>query len=268
MRNLLISIFLLSIITACESELSSIDIPDENKLVVESYISPQDTILSVRVGNTNPVIGKVSKELKVVSNASVKMGNGTKTVNLLYEKDGYYRISAKQLAIIKGQKYMLQVSTPDGRTVTSECTIPLTTIDAQKVIIDVQNVNSGTKFISVKWNDILNEQNYYAVNGTYETPDKSCSFSFTFFTRDKSRDGEQFDWGFNTSISCGKGNPNFVIVIANYDLNGYQYFSSVIDQNSVSGVPFTEPVQIFTNIKGGYGVFSGYNQFRTVVKVF
>jgi hypothetical protein len=268
MRNLLIFILLLSIITACESELSSIEIPDENKFVVESYISPQDTILSVRVGNTNPVIGKVSKEFKVVSNASVKMGNGSKTVNLLYEKDGYYRISAKQLAIIKGQKYTLQVSTPDGRTVTSECTIPLTTIDAQKVIIDVQSINSGTKKIFVKWVDILNEQNYYAANGTFETPNKSCYFDYPFFTRDKNRDGEQFTWSFNTDIVCGNGNPNFIIKIGSYDLNGYQYFSSVTDQNSVNGIPFTEPVQIFTNIKGGYGVFSGFNQFRTVVKVF
>jgi Domain of unknown function (DUF4249) len=268
MRNLLISIFLLSIITACESELSSIDIPDENKLVVESYISPQDTILSVRVGNTNPVIGKVSKEFKVVSNASVKMGNGSKTVNLLYEKDGYYRISPNQLALIKGQKYTLQVSTPDGRTVTSECTIPLTTIDAQKVIIDVQSINSGTKFISVKWNDLSNGQNYYAVSASFETVKNGCRSDSPFYVRDKNRDGEQFSYNFNTDIGCGNGNPNFIIVIANYDLNGYQYFSSVTDQNSVNGIPFTEPVQIFTNIKGGYGVFSGYNQFRTVVKVF
>jgi Domain of unknown function (DUF4249) len=268
MRNLLISILLFSTITACESEISSLKIPDENKLVVESYVSPQDTILSVRVGNTNPVIGKVSKEFKVVSNASVRMGNGSKIVNLLYEKDGYYRISAKQLAIIKGQKYTLQVSTPDGRTVTGECTIPLTTVDAQKVIIDVQSVDSGTKKIFVKWEDILNEQNYYVSNGTYETPNKNCSYDYPVFARDKNRDGEQLVWSFNTSTVCGNGNPNFVIIIANYDLNGYKYFSSATEQNSVNGVPFTEPVQIFTNIKGGYGVFSGFNQFRTMVKVF
>jgi hypothetical protein len=268
MRNLLISILLIFFITACETELSSVEIPDENKLVVESYISPQDTLLSVRVGNTNPVIGKVSKEFKVVSNASVKMSNGTKTISLPYDKDGYYRISAKQFTIVKGQKYSLQVSTPDGRNVTGECTIPSTAIDAQKVSVDVQSVNSGTKKLTVKWQDILNEQNYYVASGTYETPNKSCSYNFPFFTRDKSRDGEQLTWSTNTSIVCGNGNPNFIIIIANYDLNGYQYFSSVIDQNSVSGIPFTEPVQIFTNIKGGYGVFSGYNQLRTVVKVF
>lgn len=268
MRTLLIFLLLSTIITACESELSSIDIPDENKLVVESYISPQDTILSVRVGNTNPVIGKVSKEFKVMSNASVKMGNGSKTVNLLYEKDGYYRISAKQLAILKGQKYTLQVSTPDGRVVTSECTIPLTTVDAQKVIIDVQNLTTDTRFMSVKWNDIPNEQNYYALTGTYETLRKGCNSNTPFYFRDKNRDGEQFSYNFNTDIVCGSGNPNYIIIITNYDLNGYQYFSSVTEQNSVNGVPFTEPVQIFTNIKGGYGVFSGYNQLRTVVKIF
>ena len=268
MRNLLISTSLFLTITACESELSSIDVPDENKLVVESYISPQDTILSVRVGNTNPVIGKVSKEFKVISNANVKMGNASKTVNLSYDKDGYYRISAKQFFIIKGQKYTLQVSTPDGRNVTSECTIPPTSIDTKKVSVDIQSVNSGIKILTVKWSDIPNEQNYYALTGTYETLRKGCNSGSPYYFRDKNQDREQFSFSFNTDVSCGNGNPNYIIIISSYDLNGYEYFSSVIEQNGVNGVPFTEPVQIFTNIKGGYGVFSGYNQFRTVVKVF
>jgi Domain of unknown function (DUF4249) len=268
MKNISLIIVAIFTITACQSEVSVIDIENENKLVVLSFISPQDTILSVRVSNTNPVIGQVSKEFKAISNATVKIGNGIKSVLLPYDKDGYYRVSSKQLEVKSGQKYLLNVNTPDGRAVSGECIIPLNTIDKTKMIIDIQSLASETKLVSVKWNDIPNEQNYYALTGTYETLRKDCNNDFPFYVRDNNRDGEQLFYNFNTSIVCGSGNPNFILIIANYDFNGYQYILTLQEQFSVNGVPFTEPVQIFTNIKGGYGVFSGYNQLRTMVKMF
>jgi hypothetical protein len=268
MKKLSLIIVAIFTITACQSELSVVDIPNENKLVIQSFISPQDTILSVRVSNTNAVIGQVSKEFKTISNASVTIGNGIKSVLLPYDKDGYYRISSKQLEVKSGQKYLLNVNIPDGRMVSGECTIPLTTVDEKKVIINIQSLTSDEKSVFVKWNDIANEQNYYALTGTYVTLRKGCNNYLPIYFWDKSRDGEQFSFNFNTSIVCGSGNPNFILIIANYDLSGYQYISTLQEQNSVNGVPFTEPVQIFTNIKGGYGVFSGYNQLRTMVKIF
>ncbi len=268
MKKLSLIIVAIFTITACQSELSVVDIPNENKLVIQSFISPQDTILSVRVSSTNAVIGQVSKEFKTISNASVTIGNGIKSVLLPYDKDGYYRISSKQLEVKSGQKYFLNVNTPDGRAVSGECIVPLAMIDKTKMIIDIHSLASETKLVSVKWNDIPNEQNYYAFTGTYETLRKGCNNDLPIYFGDKNRDGEQFSYNFNTSIVCGSGNPNFIIVIANYDLNGYQFISTLQEQYSVNGIPFTEPVQIFTNIKGGYGVFSGYNQLRTMVKMF
>jgi hypothetical protein len=268
MKRYTLFILIIFSVTACQSELSVVDIASENKLVVQSFISPQDTILSVRVSNTNAVIGQVSKEFKTIANATVTIGNGIKSVLLSYDKDGYYRISSKQLEVKSGQKYFLNVNTPDGRAVSGECTIPLTTIDKTKMIIDIQSLTSETKYVSVKWDDIPNEQNYYALTGVYETLRKGCNNDLPIYFVDKNRNGEQFSFNFNTDIVCGSGNPNYIIIIANYDLNGYQYISTLQEQFSVNGVPFTEPVQIFTNIKGGYGVFSGYNQLRTVVKMF
>jgi biopolymer transport protein ExbD len=267
MRN--ISLFILTFfsLTACQTELSVLDIPNENKLVVQSFISPQDTLLSVRVSNTNAIIGQVTKEFKTVSNAVVTIGNGTKNISLPYDKEGYYRVSSKQLAIKAGQTYFLQVNTPDGRSVSAECTIPVNSVDAKKVSVDIQSVSSNRKFIVLKWDDIPNQQNYYGISATYDTPNKNCNNDI-LVVRNKNREGDQFTYSFNTDTVCGNGSPNYIIVIANYDLNGYQFLSSLSEQNSVNGIPFTEPVQIYSNIKGGYGVFSGYYQLRTMVKVF
>jgi hypothetical protein len=268
MKNLTLLIFTIFSITSCQSELSVIGIKNENKLVVQSFISPQDTILSVRVSNTNAVIGQVAKEFKTITNANVTIGNGVKSVLLSYDKEGYYQISSKQFEVKAGKTYFLRVSTPDGRTVLGECTIPLNTVDEKKVIIDIESVTNDLKKVIVKWDDIRNEQNCYRSTGTYETVKKGCSSDISFLIKDRNQDGVQTGYNFNTSISCGDGNPNFIIIIANYDLNGYQFISTLQEQYLVNGVPFTEPVQIFTNIKGGYGVFSGYNQLRTVVKMF
>lgn len=265
-----LSLIVLSIfsITACQSEISVIDIENENKLVVQSFISPQDTILSVRVSGTNAVIGQVSKEFKTISNASVSIGNEVKNVFLPYDKEGFYRILSRQMEIKAGQTYFLKVNTSDGRTVSATCTIPLNTVEAKMVTVDIKSVSADTKNVTLKWDDISKEQNYYGISVSYETLKKGCNSDSPFYIRDKNKDGEQFSYSFNTNPICGLGNPNFIIVIANYDSNGYEYISTLQEQNSVNGVPFTEPVQIFTNIKGGYGVFSGYNQLRTVVKIF
>lgn len=196
-------------ISACQSELTQVDIPNENKLVVESYISPQDTVLSVRVSNSSAIYGQVTKGVSYVSNAVVSMSDGTKTISLSYDKDGYYRISANQLLVKTGKSYFLKISTPDRRLVSGECTIP-NTVDNRKLSVEVQKNNTDTKEISIKWTDFANEQNYYAITGTFETVQKGCNSSAPFYFRDKNRDGEQFSFTFNTNVFCGNGNPNYL----------------------------------------------------------
>jgi len=245
-----------------------VDIPNENKLVIQSFISPQDTILSVRINNTNAITGQISKESKIILNASVTISNGIKTILLPYDKDGYYRVPAKLFAIDSGKTYYLKVSVPDGRTATGECTIPSTTVNPQKVFIDIKNTSTDTRLITIKWDDFINEKNYYTVTGTYETLKKGCNTDLPIGIRDKNNDGQQLGIYFSTNVSCGNNNPNFMVIISNYDVNGYEYISTILEQQDINGIPFTEPLQIYSNIKGGYGVFSGYNQLRTIIQVF
>ena len=259
----------LFIINACKTEISEIEIPYENRLVVVSFISHQDTVLSVRVTNTQPISGQTDNRNILVENAKVQMSNGSKTVALKYDKDGYYRIKAKELPINLGTTCTLKVSVPNGQSTEGTCTIPTQIIKSEDVIKEVSAVSNGQVQFRVKWRDFSNQVNYYGISGTYETVNPKCTNNAPYLLNDKSNDGQLLSWGGNTSMVCSENeNPNYIVTLSSYDSNGVQFFSTSSEQKSVSGVPFTDPVLVFSNMKGAYGVFSGYNQTRVVFKMF
>ena len=259
----------LFVINACKTEISEIEIPYENRLVISSFISPQDTILSVRVTNTQPISGQTDKSNILVENAKVQMGNGPKTVLLKYDKDGYYRIVAKELPINLGTTCTLKVSVPNGQSTEGTCTIPTQIIKSEDIITEVSAVSNGQVEFRVKWKDFPNQVNYYGISGTYETVNLKCTYSVPYLLNDKSNDGQLLTWGGSSSIVCGEnGNPNYIVTLSSYDTNGVQFFSTSSEQRSVSGVPFTDPVLVYSNMKGAYGVFSGYNQTKVLFKMF
>jgi hypothetical protein len=267
-NHLIWLIVVIFILNACQSEITEIAIPYENRLVVSSFISPQDSVLSVRVTNTQPISGQTEKNKILVENASVTMNNGNKTLSLKYDKDGYYRILAKELPINPGTNCTLKISTPDGRSTEGNCTIPTQIIKPSDVITEVSPVSNGRVLFSVKWKGFPNQVNYFTITGSYETTDSKCNYNIPILLNDKSVNGQLLSWGGNSDIICGKGNPNFTVILSSYDKNGNQFFSTASEQTSVSGVPFTDPVLVYSNMKGAYGVFSGYNQTKVILKMF
>jgi hypothetical protein len=256
------------ILNACQSEITEIAIPYENRLVISSFISPQDTILSVRVTSTQPISGTSEKNKNLVENATVTMGNGTKIVALKYDKDGYYKVLAKELPINPGTNCTLKISTPEGRSTEGTCTIPSEVIKPSNIISEISPVSNGTVQFAIRWRDFPNQVNYYSIYASYETVDSKCSYNIPSLINDKSNEGKLMSWGGNTNIICGKGNPNYIVILSSYDKNATQFFATASEQSSVAGVPFTDPVLVYSNMKGAYGVFSGYNQAKVILKMF
>jgi Domain of unknown function (DUF4249) len=262
---LILGIFILN---ACQSEITEIAIPYENRLVVSSFISPQDTILNVRVTSTQPISGTSEKNKNLVENATVTMSNGTKTVALKYDKDGYYKVLAKELPINPGTNCTLKISTPEGRSTEGNCTIPKEVLKPSDVTTEIIKISEARRQYYIRWKDFPNQENYYNMFGSYETVDTRCTNGLNFVTNDKGRDGEQLFLTANTDIVCGKGNPNYIVILSSYDKNAVQFFATASEQSSVAGVPFTDPVLVYSNMKGAYGVFSGYNQTKVILKIF
>jgi hypothetical protein len=253
------------LVGACQTEVQNLEIPFDNRLVVTAFISPQDTLLTVRVQNSKPISGTVSSNT-TIADASVTISEGSKSVILPYKNDAY-STSARNLPIRAGATYALNVSTPDGRKVSAQCTIPNKTVNSAEVTTTISIVNTNRRNIRVSWRDIANENNYYVFSGTYDKINPNCNFTTTYVD-DKQRDGQIISLSTNTDLPCGNGSPNYILGIANFDTNGYLYLSSATEQDKVNGIPFTDPVQVYSNIRGGYGVFSGFNQVRVNLKLF
>ncbi|CCH00530.1 hypothetical protein FAES_2521 [Fibrella aestuarina BUZ 2] len=164
----------LSACTNLRTEIDPSELPGEpEKIVVYGYISPQDTILSVRVGRSKPVLGDGAEAVPFnINNATVSINNGTQTVRLTYNStDQVYRVKASTLPIRAGQTYTLDVSTPDGKRVTAQANVPKP-IAIQSVRIDSSIVDAGTAWkksylMTISWQDPVGEENFYRYGGTF-----------------------------------------------------------------------------------------------------
>lgn len=114
----------------------------EEKLVVNSFISPQDTLVRVIVTTSSPIFTPAKNTFggfviingdttffgndAFVNNAKVSMGNGEKTIELTYnsaEKWYEFRPSTSTIRIEAEKEYFLTVS-HDNRTAQASCVVP------------------------------------------------------------------------------------------------------------------------------------------------
>jgi len=85
------------------------------------------------------------------------------------------------------------------------------------------------------------------------------------FVRDQMFNGQSQDFVFNITNEVIKANylsGDLVLEIRSVSEEYYLYHTSLYRQYQASQVPLSEPVQVFTNIKNGYGLFGGYSFIR------
>jgi hypothetical protein len=220
---------IITILFSCETILDEIPasrLPrSEQKLVIASFISPQDTVVVVRVTISSPLyetylnanrgaVNDTSAISNVVRNAKVTLSTDNQSVTLKYDsKNAWYQIAQKDFRIIAGKTYQLKAETSDN-AVEATCTVPneQVKIDSYKVDslleLDVDHYHEGFKF-TLKWTDVKGKNNQYRVraNLAYEakSPNSPTPFityanttwndesnSISAYLDDKNVDGNQF----------------------------------------------------------------------------
>ncbi|WP_188764010.1 DUF4249 domain-containing protein [Emticicia aquatilis] len=285
--------FLLS----CESLVKEIDpsiLPEtDSKLVVACFISPQDTILAAKVTETKVLIGTTGDVRDDITNASVSLSDGSKTIQLIYNaKLGYYRALPTALPISVGKTYTITVSTPDGRKVNASTTVP-NNIPIKEVKIDSTAVNdfqrgntvTNTEYdVKVIWQDKAGENNYYRAISefiiTYGIPDPKNGKNIIYTPistivdlrtiDDKDTDGQLLSLNRNylptniganiqgQQLDLSKRLDKIRVGLFQTDIHYYNYHTSLRRQRENNN-PFAEPVLLYTNINGGFGCFGAYN---------
>ena len=246
MKNIIIISIITCLFTSCKSLVTDIDIPYHNRLVVQCFISPQDTLLEVSVTQTAPVIGTVldgAERYPNILNANVVLSDGQKSVTIpyktlqlpsAYDADGEYIytarsryfLSAKNLPIIAGRNYSLKISAPGFESVESSCLIP-TKVVAEKDISSIQtsitgNIGRGATgtfpSIQVRFKDIEGEESFYSVGQFFYQKGTYLDASGAKKIR--------VNWTTKYEYIADKGQENKTIFALPFDLRSFNNFSS------------------------------------------
>lgn len=257
-------------LTGCTKTVTNIKLPSSDpKLVVGCFISPQDTMITVTLTRSNPVFGSNQGNAnETVPDASVVISNSTSSSSIPFNNMNMkYQLSTNTFPITAGQTYSLTISTPKGENVSASCTVPPSTIASITVdCIDTAAAISQKK-LNVKWNDIPNETNYYRAIASLVEPDTATGHDKHYsiydeysLKNDVGKDGKEF-----ISKMTGYYYPNatqsklyYHIYVMNVDIEYYKYQHSL--DNYTYQDPFSEPSPLYTNIKGGLGIFAAYQK--------
>lgn len=294
----LITLLLVSIaatFAGCESEVVNLDsFEGKSKLVVVSYISPQDTLLVARVQKTQPAIGKkITEEQLKVKDAVVTISDGTSVAALSYNPEtAQYEADARAWPIVAGKTYHLKVRSAAGNA-EATCTIPstegieITEIEAPHTVTkDYYGNNQHRYTLSYKWRDAPGITNFYrtlmykqysytdGVTGTKHVQKEGIDWSYgdgkDLHTDEETQNGiivskEVAYYEYNYE-SIDKPFYIYAVLVVS-DKNYYMYQYSLDNQGENSSNPFAEPYVMYTNIEGGLGVFAGYNQLVSRIEL-
>lgn len=298
----------------------------ESQLTVFSFVSPQDTVIRVKVSQTVPLFGEytfspgtslvVADGDTILSNidsfttATVVISDGVSSATLPYNsREQVYALPARQFPIKAGTTYSLTVT--DGkRSAQASCTVPPEQVPIKEYTLDTALVTGLSRrdtslILSFTWNDLAGKENYYRVKAfelfeysvvkidtitqaTKEARTLGRSYfrwvgtsSRNVFQNDTNLDGTLFSspqgrkpkeglqylaslTGGPVKPERGPENKGTFLLLLNTDSHYYRFHRSV--QQAGEDNPFAEPALVYTNVKGGLGVFAAYNQSVQVIK--
>ncbi len=285
----------LLLLAGCEdffiSEATNVDIPgSEPQLVVYSFISPRDTMIRVTVNRSLPNTMDPRNVPLVSGEAHVLMAKkGEAFTQLSYDENLMaFVINADDFTVEAGNEYTLKVEAFTGETVEAECFVPGFEIDTVILHDPVQTSDQYEQFKTVyQWevHPVPSSQMRYFRSGTFNSTwgnyDNQQQLSLLMVMPLSLDKGQEYFTHTNESApvfqattwsypyegggSTDYGNFNRIDSVFAYvmqtDYHYYQFHKSVENYyNSDDGFIFSEAVYIYSNIKGGLGVFGGYNQ--------
>ncbi len=306
--TLVLPLIFLLVVASCGSLVQDVN-PDrlpksEAKLVIHGYLSPQDTVLAIKVENNKTLFGTTVTvipdrntnfgPISAVKDAIVTLSDGTKTINLVLDSRwSEYRAAAKLLPIVAGKTYTLKVTTPRSLVAESSCTIPaqVPIREAKQDSVAARyNSNRFDKTVRVLWQDPAGKGNYYKIEG-------GVNIQFIQPAQGTQPEIKYNNWNlyyFNNSGGTGDlvsdaQNDGGLLASSVGRLNNSYYYSAGSNTKIIKSVvylvtcdknyydyhramdmyndnPFSEPSLTPSNIKGGFGCFAGYNAAEFMLK--
>lgn len=289
-------LFLLSISLAyisCEKVIPFEGDVNTPKLVINS-IFQSDSSFKVHVSSSRSVIDTAS--FKNIDDAIVTIKDRNENIieTLNHVENGFYK---GQTFPQENQTYILEVNHPNYANITASDSLPSPiTINSVDTSTIIDPINGNRLQISMNFDDPENTQNYYLIetysvneylviknsdtteyeldttkqfmvltdevfqNGGSPWREQGLFNDLLFNGQNKtleleipndswsgSEDG--YDWSYQTLT--------LRLYLHNITLSYYYYRTSLELFQNASGNPFAQPVQVFSNVENGFGVFAG-----------
>jgi hypothetical protein len=267
------------IFASCETVVD-LDLPEQKPALVVNALTSPDSSFKVTVSHSISVLdnGTISR----ITNATVELyKDGSFVETLTHSGDGVY-ISPGGLLPLPGHEYMLKVSAPNYDAVSSTTPIPSAVQIVSAEIRDSVGQAFGyyTSEISLSFNDPAGRGNYYlAEMGIIDSAGYYNPF-FIYPTTDESSSKESIGYGIIMSDDLFDGksytldaafdsylltywdsipNSKVITTLKSISKDYYLYVKTKNLHYQSQGNPFAEPVQVHTNVEGGFGIFAGYS---------
>lgn len=292
MYRILFFIFIIGFTNCTEKPLDDILPFEGQKLVLEGFITATKPI-AISVFKTLPPTGDFFAENNGVTTATVYLFEDDILVETLqHDGDGLY-ISPNDFRPKLGKSYHIEVTAADFPKAVSKPemlpdSVPVFTWDfTDSLFIDNNTIEGRLAF---DFQDIINEENFYniIIEGVYddnrenvafwgdvfsvENPD--CELFGVGYFKDKCFENDLFSHNFITN--CRRYGTTFndnlrfnqlrltlrIVPKSYYD---YEHFLSISLDNEDN--PFAEPTEVYTNINGGYGVFTTYLERVVIINL-
>ncbi|MEO5891738.1 MAG: DUF4249 domain-containing protein [Ferruginibacter sp.] len=249
----------------------------DRKIVVDAQISPADDTIKIILEYSKPVntisnTGYSNNLLHDIHNefigAAVTLSDGiTAKVIKRDPREGLFKIAQADFPLTPGKTYYLHVKNGLKGEVTAQTTIPQAVTNAKYSFLGEQaageyNSRYTNKF---EFNDQLNKQHYYRLYSGQQ----SNSYPNELLYGNHLQESNAFTGTATIVVETIEPNLFFehnpVTIKYGYFFSCsdeyFKFYTSIENTKGLSNTPelLEEPVNIYTNIKGGLGIFAGYN---------
>jgi hypothetical protein len=248
---------------------------------------PQLDTTIINLTSSAPLFTTHPKNPAPVSNATVEISdNNAQWVKLKYDT-AYkrYFIPQADFPVKEGKTYYIRASAPGFETVSASCTVPYLRETNFNLVFEesINDVHYGEIYNWLhyhgffEWNDYPGEDNYYMFCDKYFS--KHYLHHFDWDNGEHSEDTASFyDWYFlwdmndkrciytdngqdgkKMSVFMMDGLPGvFETTLLQTDKNCYLFEKSAMDYDDTFNSFTLEPLQLYSNVKNGYGVFGAF----------
>lgn len=282
LRNISLIIIILAFFSSCEKEVKDLGLPQfVQKLVITSFLSPDDTISLISVTSNSPVYG----ELKQYYDPGILSGtitDGNSTINLTPCQEGLY-FRDEEMKVEEGRTYTIRIQSSRDMKAEASCTVPVRKDLELETDTTISYIDRGEYYqgyvvtSKIYLRDPSGEDNYFRFfckamiydHGYYYYPEqfRLIGSEDEIFSDDK-RDGSRILVNTTMLDFYPRCDSAFLVFyVLNTDKSYYLYHKSLGDYTGGSDDPFTEMSPVYSNISGGLGIFAAYSADSLVLKL-